>query len=82
MSIDQDSSCDRAKLDLEALEAYFEPRSLGTVTGSVQDTLWTLQAKGDVLWAIELAPDILKVYGLDFCSAEVKIPWSNLLLHG
>ena len=32
MSIDQKSSRDRAKLDLELLEAHFEPWSLGTVT--------------------------------------------------
>ena len=34
MSIDQISSRDRAKLDLELWKAHFEPRSLGTVTAT------------------------------------------------
>ena len=39
MSIDQKTSRDRAKLDLELLKAHFEPRSLGTVTTATDEAI-------------------------------------------
>ena len=40
MSIDQELSHDRAKLDLELWKAHFEPWSLGTVTAAGAGCCW------------------------------------------
>jgi hypothetical protein len=48
----------------------------------IQNAIWDLQTKGDVLQSNELATYVSEVHGSDLCTAEMAIPRDDFCIHG